>query len=194
MGQATRTPADEGDGLVRLRPATLDDRELIYEALARSDVTGLLLGHDSGRQTRVLSYAAFCDDYTEQYFDDSNAEGGRCFVIEVDGRACGQVNYNEIDRVRSRAELDIWMFGECFCGRGYGTEALRLLCEHLRSRLGVEGFFVKPSGGNSRALRAYEKAGFSRVDLSPEEAEREYGPPDDPDTVYMATAQIREHR
>ena len=170
---------------VRLRPATLDDRRMIFRGLARSDLTDILLGHPSQDHTPLLSYEAFCDDYKHYFFDDSNPEGGRCFVIEVDGQAIGQVNYNDIERDKSRTELDIWMFEEKHCGRGYGSKALRLLCDYLRSRFEVNGFYIKPSASNPRAIRAYEKAGFLRTTLSDEEALLEYGKKDSIDTVYM---------
>jgi len=180
------TYPDHIDGQrVRLRSATLADRQQIFQALARSELTDILLGHPSLSYTPRLSYEGFCDDYREHFFDGSDPEGGRCFVIEVDGQAVGQVNYNEIQRDKSRTELDIWMFAERHCGRGYGSEALCLLCDHLRSQLNVEGFYIKPSASNPRAIRAYEKAGFRRSALSAEEAQAEYGEQDSPDTVYM---------
>lgn len=172
---------------IRLRPAVLGDRWQIFQGLARSDVTQILLGHPSQTSTPLLGYDEFSDDYKQHFFDDSNPEGGRCFVIEieVDGQAAGQVNYNDIERAQSRTELDIWMFSEQYCGHGYGSEALSLLCDYLQSRLDVEGFYIKPSASNPRAIRCYEKAGFRRSTLSDEEALREYGPKDNVDTIYM---------
>jgi len=161
--------------------------------LARSELTDILLGHPSQDSTALLSYESFCADYEQYYFDDSKPEGGRCFVIEVNGQAVGQVNYNEIDRDKNRTELDIWMFAERLCNHGYGTEALRLLCDYLRSQFNVEGFVIKPSAGNPRAIRAYEKAGFTSSALSAEQALAEYGEKDSIDTVYM-TKNIEQNR
>jgi RimJ/RimL family protein N-acetyltransferase len=169
----------------RLRPATLDDRLMIYRGLARSDVTDILLGHPSQNHTPLLTYEAFCDDYKEYFFEDSNPESGRCFVIEVDGQMVGQVNYNDIERDKSRTELDIWMFEERHCSHGHGSEALHLLCNYLQKAFLVQGFYIKPSASNPRAIRAYEKAGFRRTSLSDDEAIQEYGKSDSIDTVYM---------
>lgn len=170
---------------VRLRPAVLADRRQIFEAGARSELTDTLLGHPSQDHTPLLSYEEFCDDYKLHYFDDSGPERGRCFVIEVDGQALGQVNYNEIDRTKDRTELDIWMFGEQHCGQGYGSEALGLLCDYLSRELDVDGFLILPSASNPRAIRAYEKAGFIRTTLTNEQALIAYGSMDNIDTVYM---------
>ncbi len=168
---------------IRLRPAVLTDRDPIYKVLARSELTGNLLGHPSQDHTPLLSFEQFCDDYKRHYFDDSKPESGRCFVIELGGQAIGQVNYNEIENART--ELDIWMFEEKYCGHGYGSEALRLLCDYLQSRLRVQGFYIKPSASNPRAIRAYEKAGFRRTALFEKEALQEYGRKDSIDDIYM---------
>jgi len=58
------------------------------------------------------------------------------------------------------AELDIWLKERRLCGHGLGTEALRLLVGHLRREFGITRFLIRPSARNSRALRAYAKAGF----------------------------------
>ena len=171
--------------VVRLRPAAPEDKRMIYNALARSDLSDRLLGHLDDNSTPLLSWQAFCADYVSHYFDDSNPHGGRCFVIEVGGKPVGQVNYNQIDAKKKRVELDIWMFSEALCGHGYGPDALLTLCDYLSSKFGISEFVIQPSASNARAVRAYEKAGFRRVSLIPEEAESEYGPRDSGDGVHM---------
>lgn len=171
--------------VVHLRPATSDDKWMIYHGLARSDLTDTLVGHPDQSQTPVLTWQAFCNDYVSHYFDDSEPYAGRCFAIEVSGRAVGQVNYNEIDKTKKRTELDIWMFCEAECGHGYGPDALTAICEYLSQRFDVREFVMGPSASNERAIRAYEKAGFRKTGVPPEEAKREYGPGDSIDTIYM---------
>ncbi|MEX1229757.1 MAG: GNAT family N-acetyltransferase [Planctomycetaceae bacterium] len=170
---------------VHLRPARPEDKRAIFQALARSDLTDTLLGHPSQSYTPLFTLEAFCADYEPHYFDGSDPERGRCFIIEVNGQVVGQVNYNDIDRASNITELDIWMFGERFCGHGYGSEALGLLCEHLRKNLNIRGFYVKPSVANPRAIRSYEKAGFQRTRLSDDEAVRRFGPKEAIDTIFM---------
>jgi RimJ/RimL family protein N-acetyltransferase len=99
----------------------------------------------------------------------------------------GQVNYNDIHERggRRRTELDIWMRCEACCGKEYGTDALDALCRHLHERFGVAEFMVQPSARNPRAIRAYEKAGFRRLDLPIDEARALWGPSDYADSVYM---------
>jgi diamine N-acetyltransferase len=145
---------------VRLRPARVADRRRIYDWLAHSDLTPVLLG-DSAGGGAPLTWAEFCRDYRRHYFDGSRPLLGRCFVIQADGDDVGQVNYNDVDRRGRSAELDIWLRSEAHCGQGHGTDALETLCRHLRRRFGVRRFLVNPSAANARAIRAYQKAGFA---------------------------------
>ena len=50
---------------------------------------------------------------------------------------------------------------------------------------GLEECFIKPSRSNQRAVRAYEEARFREIDPVKHDRETEYGPREDPDTVYM---------
>jgi RimJ/RimL family protein N-acetyltransferase len=73
----------------------------------------------------------------------------------------------------------------CFAA---GADALDALCRHLHERFSVAEFMVQPSARNPRAIRAYEKAGFRRLDLPIEEARSLWGPSDYADSVYMVRA------
>lgn len=74
---------------------------------------------------------------------------------------------------------------EANCGQGYGTDALRTLCQHLFQSLGVKECWLQPSDRNRRAIRAYEKAGFTRKAITPDEMEAHYGARDYHDSVLM---------
>ena len=86
----------------------------------------------------------------------------RSLAIEDEtGRHIGNVMYYNIDAVRQEAELGITI-GERDCwGRGYGTEAVRLLVEHLLGGMGVRRVHLKTLAWNRRAHRCFEKAGFA---------------------------------
>jgi diamine N-acetyltransferase len=127
------------------------------------------------------------ETFDPHYFDGTAPELGRCFLILVDGEPVGQVTYNDIVERdgRKQVELDIWMRSEASCGKGYGTGALDALCRYLHERFGVEQFMVQPSERNPRAIHAYEKVGFGRLDVPVESARQLWGPNDYRDSVYM---------
>ena len=172
---------------VVLRPAVAEDRRLIYEWLACSDVSAMMNGPPTYQDKPVPTWDEFQEGYSTHYFDDSAPDLGRCFLIVVDGTPVGQVNYNDIEEHQGaeRTELDIWMGSQAHCGRGYGTDALETLCRYLTERFGVQEFLVQPSARNPRAIRAYESVGFERLDLPAEAAQDAWGPSDYRDSVYM---------
>jgi RimJ/RimL family protein N-acetyltransferase len=77
------------------------------------------------------------------------------------------------------------MRSESCCGKGFGTDALDALCGYLHNTFGVGRFMVQPSARNTRAINAYEKVGFRRLELSIEAAREIWGPNDYFDSVYM---------
>jgi diamine N-acetyltransferase len=172
---------------VVLRPATVEDKRSIYEWLACSDVTPVLIGPPTYPEEAIPSWEEFRAGFEDYYFDDSAPHLGRCYLILVDGEPVGEVNSNDIHERdgRKRVELDIWLRSESCCGKGYGTDALDALCLHLTRQFGVQDFMVQPSARNPRAIRAYEKIGFVRLGLSLEEAREVWGPSDHIDSVYM---------
>jgi RimJ/RimL family protein N-acetyltransferase len=172
---------------VALRKAHIDERRLIYGWLACSDVSGTMSGPPTYPERPVPTWEEFQDGYTAHYFDDSAPHLGRCLIILADGEPVGQVNYNEIEERggRKQTELDIWMRSEAHCGRGYGSDALVTLCRYLSERFGVQAVMVQPSARNPRAIRAYEKIGFKRLEIPVEAAQESWGPSDYTDSVYM---------
>jgi diamine N-acetyltransferase len=178
---------------VVLRPATTQDEPQILEWLLRSDITPSIPGPPLFPERPVPPLDDPSQKLDPHYLDGTAPELGRSFLILVDGEPVGQVTYNDIVERdgRRQVELDIWMRSESCCGKGYGTDALDALCGYLHERFGVEQFMVQPSIRNPRAIRAYEKAGFQRLEL-PIEAGRElWGPNDYDDSVYMVRTQIR---
>ena len=176
---------------VALRPATPEDGPQVLEWLLRSDVTPSILGPPLFPERPVPPPDAPGQRLDPHYLDGTAPELGRCFLILVDGEPVGQVTYNDIverDGWR-QVELDIWMRSESCCGKGFGTDALDALCGYLHERFGVSQFMVQPSARNPRAIRAYEKIGFERLDLPIEAARGLWGPNDYYDSVYMVRTQ-----
>ena len=154
-------PASLQGELVSLRPATLADRRSIYEWMAESDITHLMLGPPLFPDVEASDWEEFLEDYLPHFFDGSAPEKGRCFLIEREGEAIGQVNYNDV--YGKATELDIWLKSAAVLGKGYGTDAVRTLIGYLREQMGLTEFRIAPSERNPAAVRSYEKVGFRRA-------------------------------
>ena len=173
--------------LISLRLSTLEDRRRIYDWFTYSDLTASMAGEPAFPDSPPATWEEFCEDHTDHFFDGDITELGRCFIMQVDGEDVGQLYFNDIetrDGIK-RVELDMWMRAEQYCGKGYGSEALTLLCNYLHQQFGVDAFMVQPSARNSRAIHAYTKVGFVRLDVPLETAIAEWGPNDYYDSVYM---------
>ncbi len=171
---------------VVLRPATEQDKRTIYEWLVMSDITPSIMGPPAYPDHPIPTWGEFCDDYKQYFFDGSSPHLGRCFVIMVNELPVGQINYDEIDKKHKRTELDIWMSCESNCGKGYGPDAVEALCRYLYNKYGINEFVMRPSVRNIRAIKAYEKAGFKRIEMTLDQQRREYGPCDYKDNIVLA--------
>lgn len=75
------------------------------------------------------------------------------------------IGHIELDHIAWRsgdAELRIRIGERQHWGRGYGTEAVRLLLSHAFSSLNLKRVYLRVFSFNERAIRCYRKAGFRR--------------------------------
>jgi RimJ/RimL family protein N-acetyltransferase len=82
------------------------------------------------------------------------------------GRHIGNVMYYNLDTLRQETELGITIGERGAWGRGYGSEAVRLLVEHLLGGMGLRRVYLKTLTWNRRARRCFEKAGFAEYGRS----------------------------
>jgi RimJ/RimL family protein N-acetyltransferase len=139
---------------VKLRPMTVEEIPLFYQWAIHSP---FWYGGPYG--DKIPTYEEFTQDWKRYYFDGSQPEKGRAFVIMVGNRLIGEINYNEINREDNSVELDI-LIAEEEKGKGYGPDALETLAKYLFSKMSVQLCWVEAVTKNTRATRAYEKAGF----------------------------------
>ncbi len=96
-------------------------------------------------------------------FDSRVASGGRDdagFAIEADGKCIGQCGLHGFDAAAHICELGITIGDKEYWGRGYGTDAVRLLLDYAFRLRHVHKVYLTVNGNNERAQRAYAKCGF----------------------------------
>ena len=159
---------------ISLKPATPDDKRKVFEWLTNSDLTKEMIGPPKYPDAKIPKWEKFNIDYADYYFDGSNPIHGQCFIIKLYENEIGQINHNNIDLVNKIADLDIWLCDSKYTGKGFGTEAIKLMCDYLFERYSCETIILSPSKRNKNAIRAYEKVGFVITDMELDESSKDY--------------------
>ena len=68
-----------------------------------------------------------------------------------------------VDHVNRIAEYFVMIGEAVHRGKGYGTEATRLVLDHAFTALGLSNVLLRVFEYNLAGIRAYEKAGFRRI-------------------------------
>lgn len=139
-------PVEEGDLPMFVR--WFNDPEVRYW-LAMSDAPELTL--DSEREW-----------YEEMREDPTRV----VWCIETgEGRPIGNLGLHGIDEGQGRAMLGISIGERGEWGRGYGTEAIRRVLRYAFTELGLRRVALEVDQDNERAIRCYEKSGFTQEGL-----------------------------
>jgi len=77
-------------------------------------------------------------------------------------RLVGNSSFHNIEWPNRAAEIGIFIGDKSLWDQGYGTETVRLLLRHGFETLNLNRIFLRVHEPNTRAARAYEKAGFVR--------------------------------
>jgi RimJ/RimL family protein N-acetyltransferase len=89
------------------------------------------------------------------------------FVVVADGEVVGHITVKDVDRVRGEAEIGYWI-GRPYWGRGYASEAVRLVVAFALEDLGLRRLYAHVLAHNPASGRVLEKAGFVPVALPAE--------------------------
>ena len=140
--------------LVYLRPAERDDIDLFVRWFADAETTRYL-------STR----APFSKAQEEKWFESMVEQQGKRqyhFVICLlaDDRAIGTAGFHHVNQEDGHATFGISIGEKAEWSKGYGTDALRAICDFGFGQLRLERIELDVYITNLRAQRSYEKAGF----------------------------------
>lgn len=135
---------------VRLRALEPSDMENMWRW--QNDWATQRLG--DGEPELALSHAA-----VERTFGDS--AGFTSYVIEtLDGRAIGSCGYFGYSGRNRSCSVGIWIGEADARGKGYGTEAMRLMLRYLFHQMGLHRVALQVMADNAPAIASYIKCGF----------------------------------
>lgn len=141
--------------LVTLRPMTAADGPAVFAAFGDPEVDRLTGTQGSFTREQVEAHYARVADADDRvdYAIVANDEPERLR---------GEAVLNGIDRENRSASFRIALFDSADFGRGYGSEATRLIVAHGFEALGLHRIELEVYDFNPRAERVYRKAGFRR--------------------------------
>ena len=87
---------------------------------------------------------------------ETTSEGG-----EASWKLIGSCGFFNLDHRNGSSEFGIMIGEKSYWNKGYGTEAVRLLCQHGFNTLNLNRIYLRVFENNPGAVRAYEKAGFT---------------------------------
>ena len=100
--------------------------------------------------------------WLESYNKEPGVKHFAVIVREIDAYI-GNVSLMHIDTQNGRAELGIAIGEKSAWGKGYGTEAVRLMCEYGFTFLNLHTIYLWHVAFNERGHHAYLKAGFKEA-------------------------------
>jgi aminoglycoside 6'-N-acetyltransferase len=93
---------------------------------------------------------------------DDEPESTR-LTIHHEGEIAGMIQFaEELEPKYRSASIDIFV-APAHQGRGVGTEAIRLVVDHLLRERGHHRITIDPAAANAAAIACYSKAGFTPV-------------------------------
>lgn len=142
---------------VRLRPPEEEDLPLFVEWLSNPEMRNYLT-------IRYISQALEKEWFEQLIPDTASGTPGRLhFVIETqeNQQPIGVISLEGINWRDRTAEVGITVGDTEFWGKGYGTDAMLTLLDVGFRWFNLHRIFLRVVADNTRAVRSYEKCGFS---------------------------------
>ena len=93
---------------------------------------------------------------------DPGKEAGTSGIDEENYIPVGSVYIRDIDRTHNKAEYGIFIGEDAARGKGFGSDAARLMIRYCFETLKLHRLFLRVYADNEAAIRSYEHAGFLR--------------------------------
>ena len=143
--------------LVRIREKKVEDIPDEYawrvdEELSRLDATRPL----------TMSYDDFLK-YSKEEMQFPNFRSKRLAVETIEGVHIGNVMYYDLNMRNSETELGIMIGNKEYWGKGFGTDIVKTLLEHLFEDLKLERVYLHTLAWNYRAQSSFSKSGFREI-------------------------------
>jgi len=106
------------------------------------------------------TFSQYLSDYTSEvhYFPSTK----HCFAVDtLDGKHIGNCSYYDINETKGEAELGIMIGNRDYWDKGYGSDAVASLLNHIFRGTNLKRVYLKTLDSNQRAQKCFQKCGFT---------------------------------
>jgi RimJ/RimL family protein N-acetyltransferase len=144
-------PTLAGDRIT-LRPITINDAEAMFASLSDAESMRLTGTQQTFTFEQVQQYC--------QRIAQADDRADYAITLKDAGTYVGEVVLNDINWFNRSADFRIALAGSKWFGKGYGTEATRLIVDFGFRTLKLHRIELEVYDFNPRAQHVYEKVGF----------------------------------
>jgi ribosomal-protein-alanine N-acetyltransferase len=165
---------------IYLRPLEREDAQQCVAWFNHPEITRWLLTY---RPVNLRTEEEFIDQALQSEHDLVLG-----IVVQATDRFIGGTGFHQIDFKNRHASFGISIGEKEEWGKGYGTEATRLMVQHAFETLNLNRVWLHVYEDNQRGIRTYEKIGFQKEGVLRQDTYREgrYW-----DTIVMAILRER---
>lgn len=141
----------------------LEGKDIFLRLMNEDDTENIVKWRNSDFVRRNFIYQEPFSKEGHEQWKKTMVDTGKVvqFIISTkDGNPIGSVYLRDIDNVHKKAEYGIFIGEKNALGKGYGTQAARLIIHYAFEQLGLHKLMLRLLADNKQAYRSYEKAGF----------------------------------
>ena len=142
----------------------LKSDKIYLQSISEKDTTMVLRWRNSDIVKQRFIYRLDITPEEHQRWLDNKVKTGEVvqFVIYLleNGKPIGSVYLQNVDYVHKKAEYGIFIGEKEALGKGYGTDAAKLVIRYAFEEMGLHKLYLRVISDNEYAIRSYRRAGF----------------------------------
>ena len=135
---------------IYLSPMNKDDAEIYTKWMNDAEVSVNL-----GQYTKMITLNS-----EQKNLESMTSDGQNFAIILNDDTLIGNISLFEIDNISRKATVGLFIGEKENRGKGYGTEALRLILNYGFKMLNLHNIMLLVHSDNEQGIACYKKAGF----------------------------------
>ncbi len=118
------------------------------------------LSHLDAVSPTTMPFSRYLSDYADE-LRYSLPTSRRFAVDTLANKHIGNCSYYNISKTRGEAELGIMIGNRNYWNKGYGTDIVTTLVNHIFRQTNLKRIYLKTLASNSRAQKCFQKCGFT---------------------------------